>query len=937
MSLTLNNLPQHDSVDIDFLLAIIDSWDGAGSSWPNGDYFNVLVDGQTIFRETFHFSNQASQSYQPPSGGLISFGTQLGFGSWSDAAYDMKKEPKLRRIGHTGSTITITWLANGPGWQGGADEFFAIDNLNLTFWSNDISVPSDAAANYLVGQIQTQDIDPSSTFIYSLVAGSGDTDNAAFSISGNEIRTTQALNDATRTSYSIRVRAMDPNDIPFEKTLLIPVANSNAAPVDIQLSTASIAENSPVNTTVGLLTTTDPNPGDTFTYELVTGTGDTNNASFNIVGNALRVSEGFDFESKSVYSVRIRSTDQGGLFTEKSFDVSVIDINEAPTDIILSSTSIPENAGVNARVGTLSTVDPDAGNTFTYTLVAGSGDTDNSLFNISGNSLRANSSFNFEAKSSYSIRLRTADQAGLTKDKIITIQVTNVNETPTNISLSSSSILENLGSNATVGTLTTTDIDAGDTFTYTLVAEAGSSDNSAFNIDGDVLRATSNLDFEVKTAYSIRIRSTDHDGLWTEKSFTIIVQDANDVAITRSVNSINIQGGLGPDSMVIAISSGGYFQHNFPLAGNLVSHLDTDSITAGEQLLLAQDVSGLLVNGRDGDDFIDASGWVGVGVLVYGMSGNDIIKGGAGNDDLRGGAGDDILEGNGGTDYLEWNDGGQRSGNDILRGGEGNDYLAGDSPYDRFYGGNGSDTVSTSGVTEATLSDLDYTSSGVTSAGHGVERWELYGTNSDDSIDASAWTGNGLLVYGFAGNDIIKGGSGNDDLRGGAGDDTLEGNAGNDYLDWNDGGQRSGNDVLRGGEGNDNLAGDSPYDRFYGENGSDWVYTLGVTQATLSDLDYTSSGVTSAGHGIERWELYGTNSDDSIDASAWTGNGLRIYGYGGNDVLKGGAGNDDLRGDVGNDDITGGGGKIRELLRVHCSRTPPALQTDSPAVLSFSR
>ncbi|MFM8328199.1 MAG: hypothetical protein ACKN9U_25345, partial [Pirellulaceae bacterium] len=58
--------------------------------------------------------------------------------------------------------------------------------------------------------------------------------------------------------------------------------------------------------------------------------------------------------------------------------------NSAPTNIGLSKNTIAENAGANATVGTLSTSDPDVGNTFIYSLVTGTGDTDNSAFNISG-------------------------------------------------------------------------------------------------------------------------------------------------------------------------------------------------------------------------------------------------------------------------------------------------------------------------------------------------------------------------------------------------------------------------------------------------------------------------------------------------------------------------------------------------------------------------
>ncbi|MFN9914101.1 MAG: cadherin repeat domain-containing protein, partial [Pirellulaceae bacterium] len=245
---------------------------------------------------------------------------------------------------------------------------------------------------------------------------------------------------------------------------------------------SSIAENSAANSAVGTLSTTDPDAGDTFTYTLVTGTDDTDNDSFNISGNSLRATSSFDFETKPSYTVRVRTTDQNGLFVEKAFAIQVVNVNESPTDISLSSNSIAENAGPNASVGTLSTADVDAGNTFVYSLVAGAGDTDNDSFNISGNSLRAIDSFNFETKSSYTIRVRSTDQEGLFTDKNFTISVTNVNETPTDIGVSSSSIAENSAANSAVGTLSTTDPDAGDTFTYTLVTGTDDTDNDSFNI-----------------------------------------------------------------------------------------------------------------------------------------------------------------------------------------------------------------------------------------------------------------------------------------------------------------------------------------------------------------------------------------------------------------------------------------------------------------------
>src|SRR3989475_639253 len=65
--LTLTGLPAHQTIDLRFLLAIIDSWEG--STTVNGpDRFTVTVDGQTRFSETFGSLPSVPQSYVPTPG-----------------------------------------------------------------------------------------------------------------------------------------------------------------------------------------------------------------------------------------------------------------------------------------------------------------------------------------------------------------------------------------------------------------------------------------------------------------------------------------------------------------------------------------------------------------------------------------------------------------------------------------------------------------------------------------------------------------------------------------------------------------------------------------------------------------------------------------------------------------------------------------------------
>ena len=393
------------------------------------------------------------------------------------------------------------------------------------------SIAEGQAVGTVVGNFGTVDPDVGDTFTYSLVAGSGSTDNASFTTSGNQLKTAATFDYGTQNSYSIRVRTVDAGGLSFEKAFTIsvtPVA-SNQAPTGITVSVTSIAENALAGTTVGTLITTDPDAGDTFTYSLAAGTGSTDNVSFQIVANQLQTAASFDFETKSNYSIRVRTTDAGGLWYEKAFTITVTNVDEVPTNLTLAATSIAEGQPVGTVIGNFGTVDPDGGNTFTYMLAAGIDGTDNASFIISGDQLKTAGSFDYEAKSSYSIRVRTTDQGGLAFEKTFTINVTDVSETtnsaPTGITLNNALVAENQLAAAMVGTLSSTDPDVGDSFSYSLVGGIGSTGNAGFTIVGNQLKTSSRFDYESRNSYSIRVRTTDVGGLSYEMPFTITVTD----------------------------------------------------------------------------------------------------------------------------------------------------------------------------------------------------------------------------------------------------------------------------------------------------------------------------------------------------------------------------------------------------------------------------
>ncbi|MDV6345453.1 DUF4347 domain-containing protein, partial [Nitrosomonas sp. Is37] len=111
----------------------------------------------------------------------------------------------------------------------------------------------------------------------------------------------------------------------------------NTAPTNINLNNTHIFENSPVGTVIGTLTSTDVDNSTGFTYALVSDTGDTDNASFIINGDKLLLNTPVDYEIKNSYSIRIETTDTGGLSFEKTLTISIDNVNEAPTGTATAS------------------------------------------------------------------------------------------------------------------------------------------------------------------------------------------------------------------------------------------------------------------------------------------------------------------------------------------------------------------------------------------------------------------------------------------------------------------------------------------------------------------------------------------------------------------------------------------------------------------------
>ncbi len=424
------------------------------------------------------------------------------------------------------------------------DKTFTILVTNVNEAPTDIALSNNSINEGLpagtpVGSLSATDPDAGDSFTYTFAGG---TDDAQFAIMGNQLNTAAIFNYNAKNTYNIKIKVTDAGGLSYTKDFVITVNKVNHAPTDINLDNATVPEGSVVGTTVGNLSATDVDAGDTFTYTFAGGADD---AQFTITGNQLKTAAVFNYNTKHIYNIKVQVSDGFGGFYTKALVITVTKVNHAPTDVNLDNASVPEGSAINTIVGNLSATDPDAGDTFTYSLAGG---TDDAQFTIAGNQLKTAAVFNYNTKNTYNIKIQVSDGFGgyFTKDFVIT--VTKVNHAPTDVNLSNTSVPEGSAINTTVGNLSATDPDAGDTFTYSF---AGGTDDAQFTISGNQLQTAAVFNYNTKNTYSIKIKVTDAGGLSFTKDFVITVTKVN-----HAPTNINLDNASVPEGSAINTTVG---------------------------------------------------------------------------------------------------------------------------------------------------------------------------------------------------------------------------------------------------------------------------------------------------------------------------------------------------------------------------------------------
>ncbi|WP_108662194.1 cadherin domain-containing protein [Acuticoccus kandeliae] len=513
-------------------------------------------------------------------------------------------------------------------------------------------------------------------------------------------------------------------------------------------------------------------------------------------------------------------------FSDGTVDAPQEVANGAPTSLVLTGTTVAENAAEGTVVGTLSATDPD-GDALTYSLVSDAG----GRFAIVGNTLLVAGPIDYESATRHSVTVDVTDTAGNSRRETFVIAVTDVaedpdNTAPANLTLSASTVAENAAPGTVVGLLSATDAD-GDALTYTLVGDGG-----PFRIVGNELRVSGALDHESDATHSVTVRVSDGAGHNVDKAFTIAVGDVDEAPGAPSLSATTVLESAAPGTVVGTLSA------TDPEGGALTYSLAED---AGGLFRLATRAGGetvLVVNGaldfetaathQIAVEVRDAGGNVASRNFAISVSDVPEADGGmitidasnAGSMDFEAFIGGEFLAGTGDSSgFPVFDNSGNFAGEEMMVAfGE-----AADSPYVTAhgdlgyffgthtvygeintieYGTRGDGAFDADGyfvggdvilkITGLDLANAREPEAEVEANGpvHNFAVSHMYGAEGDaarlqqflDDLDASA-----QHYLGSAGTDVFEGSGQADLIEGGAGDDSLSGIGGNDTIDGGEG------------------------------------------------------------------------------------------------------------------------------------------------------
>ncbi|XP_061044256.1 protocadherin beta-18-like [Eubalaena glacialis] len=367
-----------------------------------------------------------------------------------------------------------------------------------------------------------------------------------------ELLLDQPLDREKEPELRLTLTALDGGSPPRSATALVRVLvsdiNDNAPEFERSLYEVLVPENSPLDSFVVKVSATDLDAGlnGELSYSFSHVSRDIRK-TFEIhpISGEVRLKALLDFELIKSYTINIQAIDGGSLSGKSAILVSVVDVNDNPPEIVITSLTspIPENSSPEMVVAVFSLRDQDSGDNGRMV----SSIQDNLPFLLKPTfknfyTLVTESPLDREKRAEYNITITVTDMGTprLKTEHNITVLVSDVNDnapafTQTSYTLS---VRENNSPALHIGSVRATDRDAGANalVTYSLLPPLDPhvplASLVSINPDNGHLFALRSLDYEALRAFEFRVGAADRGSpaLSSQALVRVLVADDNDNA-----------------------------------------------------------------------------------------------------------------------------------------------------------------------------------------------------------------------------------------------------------------------------------------------------------------------------------------------------------------------------------------------------------------------
>ena len=424
-------------------------------------------------------------------------------------------------------TITVTNVDEVPSFASATVDLPINENTSGAVYQAQATDPEQATLAYSISGADASR--------FNLGASSGD---LTFKTSPNF---ESPLDQDANNVYELSIAATDGANS-ASQAITISVSNVNEAPAFASASVALDTAENNLSFVHIVDAAVDPDSGEQLTYQL--GGDDQSAFDFDVATRALAFKSTPDYESPedqgadNVYQINIVASDSE-YSTSQAISIAVAGLNdEAPQFTSASTQSVDySTAQVGAIVYTAQATDADAGDQITYALGgadAANFDFDSSSGELSFNQLPELEDFPAEGSIDYALTITATDLAANSSDLALSISLLDDTGSAPTFAQASASINVDENTASAVYTAQATDVDVGDTLSYSI----SGTDSSLFTIDpssGDLTFNTA-PDFETPAdsggdnIYNLSITATDSVGKQASQSLTISVNNLNDNA-----------------------------------------------------------------------------------------------------------------------------------------------------------------------------------------------------------------------------------------------------------------------------------------------------------------------------------------------------------------------------------------------------------------------